>query len=325
MVNFAANPDESDLVGSVTKSDLDTSGQINIFWYAGPFPVANVNDSGTFEIFIQPSVGTATVDDNGNWTYDLGDKSNFILNGSVTFTIRGTETNPGDPANPITVDTVITINFDVCFVTGTRILTPDGWRRVEDLTVGDSVTTLDGGPQVIRWIEGRDLDPARLASNPELCPIRIKAGTFGAGRPERDLRVSPQHRVLFSGPQAQLLFGQADVLVAAKSLLGLPGVSQEMPEAGIGYFHILLDRHEVLIAEGLEAESLYLGEEALSVMGSDGLQELAAIFGDATPGPAGLFGPAARHILRDYEARSLVALHKSRLKQAGAEAPHHLP
>jgi hypothetical protein len=66
-----------------------------------------------------------------------------------------------------------------------------------------------------------------------------------------------------------------------------------------------LDRHEVLLAEGAKAESLYLGEEALSAMGSEGLQELAAIFAD-TPGamPTG-FGAAARKMLKDFEAAML--------------------
>ncbi|WP_107495894.1 Hint domain-containing protein [Thalassobius sp. I31.1] len=87
----------------------------------------------------------------------------------------------------------------VCFAGGTRITTPDGQIAVENLKTGDKVTTADGLTETITWIGKRVLNAQELAENPNLRPIRIKRNVLGPGYPDRDLRVSPQHRILMSG------------------------------------------------------------------------------------------------------------------------------
>lgn len=106
-----------------------------------------------------------------------------------------------------------------CFTPGTMIRTPEGLRAVETLQVGDLVETFDHGPQPIRWIGSSDVGPFRMALSPGFRPVRICKGAFGNGRPERDLVVSPQHRVLLEGWRAELLYGEVQVLIAAAHLI----------------------------------------------------------------------------------------------------------
>lgn len=176
----------------------------------------------------------------------------------------------------------------VCFTRGTLIDTPDGPRQVEDLRIGDLVLTLDRGAQPIRWIGSRKLD-IELACIPRLRPVRIRADALGAGVPKADLLVSPQHRVLLRSRIAARMFGAAEVLAAAKSLLGLDGieVADDLPE--VEYFHFTFDQHEIVFANGAEAESLFPGPEALKAVSPAARRELAEIFVDLanqSPEPA---------------------------------------
>ncbi len=131
----------------------------------------------------------------------------------------------------------------VCYARGTRLLTADGERPVEDLRPGDTVTTLSGGEAAIRWVGRRRVDVARHAAPASVRPVRIAAHAFGDGLPRRDLLVSPEHAIFVDG-----------VLIPARRLLNGGSVTQDSP-ATVEYFHVELDRHDVLLAEGLPAES----------------------------------------------------------------------
>ena len=194
----------------------------------------------------------------------------------------------------------------VCFTRATLIDTPDGPRPVEDLRIGDLVLTLDRGAQPIRWIGSRKLD-IELACIPRLRPVRIRAGALGAGVPKADLLVSPQHRVLLRSRIAARMFGAAEVLVAAKSLLGLDGIEvvDDLPE--VEYFHFTFDQHEIVFANGAEAESLFPGPEALKAVSPAARRELAEIFVDLanqSPEPA-------REIVKGARLRKLADRHAS--------------
>ncbi|MCV6592331.1 MAG: Hint domain-containing protein [Silicimonas sp.] len=110
----------------------------------------------------------------------------------------------------------------VCFVRGTRIMTPTGEVVIENLRAGDKVVTLDGVRR-IRWIGS-----SRKRPSGKMAPARIAAGALAPGVPERDLLVSRQHRMVVHSELARKLFGTAEVLVAAIRLTALPGVD-EMP------------------------------------------------------------------------------------------------
>lgn len=199
----------------------------------------------------------------------------------------------------------------ICFTPGTLIDTARGRVAVEDLAPGDRVLTRDHGYQELVWTGRKDLDAALVAAHPGLAPVRIAAGALGMGLPERDLMVSPRHRMLISGPRAELMFGAREVLVAAVDLLGLPGISratpETLPETGVSYVHVMCASHEILRAEGAWSESFQPAAGVLRGLDAAAREELLALFPElATPeGQAGWH--AARAALTPAEARALFA------------------
>ncbi|WP_199257775.1 Hint domain-containing protein [Paracoccus binzhouensis] len=165
-----------------------------------------------------------------------------------------------------------------CFCRGTLIETPNGPVAIETLAAGDLVMTRDHGPQVLRWIGSTRLSALQLLRAPHLRPIRIRAGALGAGRPVCDLLVSPQHRILVRSSIACRMFGAAEVLVAAKQLLVLDGIDIAANFDQVEYYHMLFDRHEVVISNGAETESLHTGAEALKSVGPAAAAEIFALF-----------------------------------------------
>lgn len=148
----------------------------------------------------------------------------------------------------------------ICFTAGTRIATPEGFRPVEELREGDLVQTKDDGAQPVQWAGARRMTGARLFAMPHLRPLRIRAGVLGPDVPEGDLLVSPNHRMLVRGPAASALFNEAEVLVRARDLLGLPGIAVDSRLTEATYVHILLDHHQILFANGVETESFHPAE-----------------------------------------------------------------
>lgn len=192
-----------------------------------------------------------------------------------------------------------------CFTPGTLIATPQGERRVEDLRPGDRVITRDNGIQVIRWAGRRDLSAAELAQAPNMQPILIRRGALGIGLPERDMLVSPNHRILIANEKTQLFFEEREVLVAAKHLTGMEGIDRvEVDE--VSYVHFMFDRHEVILSDGAWTESFQPGDLTLAGMDDDQRDEILDLFPElATREGLGAFG-AARRSLKKYEARLLV-------------------
>ena len=193
-----------------------------------------------------------------------------------------------------------------CFTAGVRLLTAKGQRPVEKIAVGDLVETADNGLQPVRWVGSRTLDAVDLAAAPELRPIRIARGALGDGLPKRDIMVSPQHRMLVRSAIAQRMFGADEVLVAAKHLLGLAGVSVADDVTEVTYLHLLFDRHEVVFAEGARSETLYVGAEALRSVGEAARAEILALFPQLAEG-ADTAG--ARMFLTGRQGRDLAAQH----------------
>ena len=192
-----------------------------------------------------------------------------------------------------------------CFTPGTMIATPQGERRVEDLREGDRVITRDNGIQEIRWIGQRSLDADEVAENPEMSPILIKAGALGRGLPERDLIVSPQHRVLIANDKTQLFFEENEVLVAAKHLVGLEGVSR-MGTVATTYVHFMFDAHEVVLSNGAWTESFQPGDYTLGAMGDAARKEIFAIFPELQTEEGLADYTAARKALKRHEASLLI-------------------
>jgi len=196
----------------------------------------------------------------------------------------------------------------VCFCAGTMIDTEAGPRPIETLRPGARVRTLDHGLQELRWIGQRSLSPEALRIAPNLRPIRIARDALGRGQPAHALSVSPQHRILIRSVIAERMNGAREVLIAAKHLVGLPGIAVVTDPAPVTYLHMLFDRHEVVFANGAAAESLYTGVQALRSLGRAARDEIFTLFPDlrrpdhqpdaARPLPGGRFGRqlGARHL-----------------------------
>ncbi|NDW53774.1 Hint domain-containing protein [Aliiroseovarius sp. PrR006] len=178
----------------------------------------------------------------------------------------------------ISLDALDTDPTPVCFCNGTLIRTSSGFVAVESLANGDRVALESGKTATIKWIGSRTFSLVDLMLTPSARPVCIPAGALGNGTPTTDLWVSPQHRVLIQGYLAETLFGVPEVLVAAKHLdFGDLAKGKKRP-AEVEYFHILLDKHDVLIANGAPAESLFLGNQAQTMLSDDALAEIEAKF-----------------------------------------------
>lgn len=157
----------------------------------------------------------------------------------------------------------------ICFTPGTRIETPDGPRLVEELLEGDRVRTMDSGDEEIQWIGSRRMTGARLFAMPKLRPIRIRTGALGVERPDEELLVSPEHRMLVRGDVARALFNTDEVLVSAKDLVNKDTIAVDLSVREVTYVHLLLPRHQVIWANGVETESFHPASTALSTLAED--------------------------------------------------------
>ncbi|MEL6451339.1 MAG: Hint domain-containing protein [Pseudomonadota bacterium] len=191
----------------------------------------------------------------------------------------------------------------ICFTPGTRIATQKGEVPVEKLRAGDKVFTRDNGAQVLRWVGRRDLGPQEMRA--EVQPVLIRQGALGKGLPERDMLVSPQHRMLVSSDLAEVMFDEREVLVAAKHLTGLDGIDQVRTGA-VSYLHLMFDQHEVVLADGAWSESFQPGDHSLRGIGADQRAEVLSLFPELDT-LAGLEGyGAARMSLKRHEAQIIV-------------------
>ncbi len=205
----------------------------------------------------------------------------------------------GDTLNFVEIENVIP-----CFTPGTRIATPKGERRVEELAVGDRVITRDNGIQEIRWVGARDMTGAEFERAAHLKPVLIRQGALGNDLPERDMMVSPNHRVLVANDKTALYFEEREVLVAAKHLTGLAGVDI-VDVSSTTYIHIMFDRHEVILSDGAWTESFQPGDMTLAGIGEEQRNEILELFPElaTTQGIEGY--TAARRSLKKHEAKLL--------------------
>jgi len=187
-------------------------------------------------------------------------------------------------------------NF-LCFAQGTWVTTPSGQVPIEELAAGDMVVTMDHGPQPIRWI-GSSKRPA----TGNMAPILIRKGALGN---TRDLRVSPQHRMLLSGWQAEVLFGESEVLATAKSLVNDHSILREEGDE-VEYFHMLFDTHEIVYAEGAPSESFHPGAEGWKALDKPTRNEILELFPQLANGNFDSDGPSARASL-NYKEGSLLS------------------
>ncbi|MDR3535547.1 MAG: Hint domain-containing protein [Acetobacteraceae bacterium] len=193
------------------------------------------------------SPGTLTVSNGGNTVAALA------VSGDYT-NIAFSTTSDGAGGTDVTATSLIT----PCFAAGTRIATTRGAVAVERLKEGDVVLTVSGGRQPIAWIGHRQVDCRRHPAKDRVWPIRVAPHAFGEGRPKRALLLSPDHAVFVEG-----------VLIPIKFLLNGTTIRQVEVDT-VTYYHVELPRHDVLLAEGLPAES-YLETGGRNAFANSGL------------------------------------------------------
>ncbi|MGR3794717.1 Hint domain-containing protein [Vannielia sp. SX4] len=280
------------------------------------------DDADTFIINTLGSsgiTGTTVNGGSGGNDFDTLDITPLLAQG---FEIQNLVLNPennGQPGfngqiqlyNPLT-NTWANVNFtDIeeiipCFTPGTMIATAEGEVPVETLKVGDRVMTRDNGLQTIRWVGRKTLNKAALQRQPELRPVRVAKGAMGQGLPERDMLVSPQHRLLVTGDHAALWFEDREVLVAALHMINDSTIRRADVEE-VTYIHILFDQHEVVLSDGAWTESFQPGDRTLAGLDGAARNELLTLFPELSA-PEGCNGYlAARRVLKRHEA-ALVAV-----------------
>ncbi len=209
-------------------------GKLVLSFVGGTNGVVGFNPGDTIELLSTPASVTFT---NATLAINSGAQTlaNFIM--------------PGVPANAqfhATTDgnsnTFITETIP-CFAAGTRIRTVGGEVAVEDLRPGMSVVSAFGGSVQVQWIGRRDIECHRHLHRQNVWPVRVRTDAFGPGLPARDLWLSPDHAIYIDG-----------VLIPVSLLQnGITIVQQQT--AQITYFHVELPAHDVILAEGLPAES----------------------------------------------------------------------
>ncbi|MEL6883380.1 MAG: Hint domain-containing protein [Pseudomonadota bacterium] len=244
-------------------------------------PVSYDPVSGTGTTVTLPTGQTVTIGPNGELTVvGDGDEEDFNFTYTVT---DGNNTDVG----------FVNATSIPCFVAGTLISTPDGQVPVESLTHGDLVLTQDDGPQPLRWIGTRT-----VPATGDFAPIVIRSGTFGS---RNDVMVSPLHRILVRDSVAELLFGEPEVLVAARDLVNDHSI-RRVPGGTVTYVHLMFDKHQVVFTEGLATESFLPGPQTTKSFEREVVAEICSVFPELDPDTGLGYSPAARRTLRHFEA-----------------------
>ncbi|MFK7939674.1 MAG: Hint domain-containing protein [Roseovarius sp.] len=245
-----------DLVVTSKPSDANPGlfelGETYELSWAGSGGGGTITDATVIRSDPAPGVGDGGVivfegiDENGDlvqivWTPDFDLESWYFDN-----------FDQGQPPEFYTTDQDATYSHSVmCFEAKTPILTDRGRCQAGRIRVGDRVWTLDGGYREVLWV-GHQTVPGigRYA------PVRFEVGTL---RNKRTILLSQQHRVLIQSAQAELLFADHEVLVPAKAMDGMPGITLA-PCSAVHYVHLLLGEHHLLNVAGGLCESLFLGD-----------------------------------------------------------------
>jgi Hint domain len=131
----------------------------------------------------------------------------------------------------------------VCFGAGTLIRTPRGDIEVEALTVGDEVMTYRGERRPIAWIGvGKVL--ATRGRRTAATPVIVRKGALADNVPFRDLRITKGHSLYIDG-----------VLIPVEFLINHRSIVWDDRTQEVSIFHVELDSHDILIADGAPAES----------------------------------------------------------------------
>lgn len=273
---------------------ISTSGDVDYTWGSDIGQWAAETISGAYG-------SSLVINNNGVWSYTANNDHPAIAaldDGEILTEVFTVTSNAGTSTITITIKGH---TDPPCFVAGTMIETVQGPRPIETLRRGDLVLTRDHGPQPVSWIGASAIDTRDPERSDTLSPVRIRAGALGRGVPARDLLLSPMHRVLIDGPDTALLFGEPEVLCAAKHLVNGLTITREEAVV-VEYHHMLFDRHQIVFSAGCASESFFPGHVGLDGFDDKTRAELFTFFPELQVLPES-YGQAARQVLRGYEAR----------------------
>ena len=211
-------------------------------------PVTDVDDGNGDDLTILGDVSTGDTMasfDNGNvyeGTYLAATQNGFIFERYGLHYVYSTVQYTGS-------ETIVALDqpYAICFGAGTRIETLNGPVAIETLVAGDVVVTASCAERPIIWVGCRTLDCS--GENAHMAPVRVRANAFGAGVPQRDVLLSPGHPVLVKQ-------NGVEILVPIMNLINGTTIERTSMQS-VTYWHIELDEHDVLIADGLPAESFF--------------------------------------------------------------------
>ena len=257
-----------DVLGTIVNTDFNMSGTSGVVDFTAPLSTADgqefngntlgtITDFGAGDKFIvgptvlgtQPGDSIVTAYNTATGVYQIIDASRTNdPNDFVNITVSGTNS-----PNNLSIDNFslttgpggFTITEVPCFGAGTQLLTPDGMIAVENLAAGDEVLSgRTGDTRKIIWTGARRIDLTRHANPEKVTPVRVCAGALAPGLPERDLILSPDHALLLEGH-----------LVEAKTLVNGATILWDKSRRAVTYHHIELAEHDVVLAEGIPAET----------------------------------------------------------------------
>lgn len=220
---------------------------------------------GTYYLSTQPIGSTASIDvntTNNLVVATLAPTLDSLVGPNPTIFVGSTNT-------PASLDGQ---GFIACFLRGTLIATPAGERPVEDLAIGSEVVTATGAVKTVLWVGRRSYASMFVGANPAVLPVRIAAGALDDNLPRRDLLVSPCHAVLIDG-----------MLVPAGDLVNGTSVTSERGLETIDYFHIELEDHDIVLAEGVACETFVDHDSRMAFQNAAEYLELYADREDREP------------------------------------------
>jgi len=218
-------------------------------------------DNATADPTLQANLYTAFFD---AWQQD----GNSSLAGTYLWNwepLDSTNTSSPFQVDGVPAETSVATGYAACYAAGTLIATPEGEVAVETLQAGDLVLTASGVARPVTWLGHRRIRFAARSDVPQPHPIRIRADAFAPGQPRRDLVLSPDHAVFVEG-----------VLIPIRRLVNGATILRETV-ASVVYWHVELATHDILLAEGLPAES-YLDTGNRAAFANAGVTMLQASF-----------------------------------------------
>jgi len=242
---------------------------------------------------------TSSIDSNGNTVVSLmssgfqdsvaGSPAGVVERFTFYSTIYGgTLSVISDGATGTEIVTSVT-----CYCRGTMILTGNGEVPVEKLSIGDTVITASGAARPIKWIGNRSYGGRFIIGQKDILPICVKMGAISDGVPHRDLWVSPHHALFIDG-----------VLIEAKDLVNGVSIIQADHTEHVEYYHVELDSHDVIMAEGVAAET-YVDDDNRGLFFN--AHEYAALYPETTASDARYCAPRIEQGYALEEARRSLA------------------